>query len=326
MGPDDLHYTSELDLSVRRRRVGRHFSYTSEAGTIRDPEMLRRFRSLAIPPAWTDVRICADPLGHLQAVGRDARGRRQYRYHPAWRAERDRGKFQRTARFGLVLPRIRSRVEADLRRPGLPREKVLAAVIRLLDVTHIRVGNEEYVRANRSFGLTTLRTRHVRTDRGELRFRFRGKSGKMHDVRVDDRRLASVVRACLDLPGQELFQYLDDDGQRHPITSTEVNAWLREVTEDEFTAKDFRTWSGTVLVAQAAIELHRVTEPPRRADLPEIYRWVAARLGNTPAVCRKSYIHPDVIAAYLDGRLHAALQAGAADPERAVLSLLLQEG
>ncbi len=269
---------------------------------MRDPATRARIRRLAIPPAWTDVRICASAKGHLQAVGRDARGRKQYRYHPRWRAIRDRTKYDRLVDFARALPRIRARVAEALARPGLPREKVLATVVRLLETTLIRVGNEEYARRNRSYGLTTLRAQHATVDGASVRFEFRGKGGKHHAVDVDDRRLAAMVRRCQDLPGHELFQYLDESGARQTIDSADVNAHLREIGGAAFTAKDFRTWFGTVLVARA---LGRERRPgaARAATrrIREALAGAAGRLGNTPTICRRCYVHPAVVRRYLEG-------------------------
>ncbi len=287
------------------RRIGHahRVRYVDPNGrTISDATVLERIRSLAIPPAWTDVWICADPAGHLQATGRDARGRKQYRYHPQWRAVRDEVKYGRLLAFAESLPRIRGRTAADLRRAGLPREKVLAAVVRLLERTLIRVGNEEYVRQNHSFGLTTMRSRHARVRGADVHFEFRGKSGISHAVDLHDARLARIVKACRELPGHELFQYVDSDGRRQSIGSADVNAYLREITGQPFTSKDFRTWGGTVL---AACELSRAGEPHVRRGtkqrIVEAVKAVAQRLGNTAAVCRKCYIHPAVLDAYADG-------------------------
>jgi DNA topoisomerase-1 len=323
-----LRYVHDDRPGIRRVRRGKGFRYLAPDGSVaRDPETLQRIRSLAIPPAWTDVWICPLAQGHIQATGRDARGRKQYRYHPRWREARDETKYDRMVAFGLALPKIRARVEADLALPGLPRPKVLAGVVRLLETTHIRVGNEEYARANGSFGLTTLRNGHVRVAGATLRFCFRGKSGIRHAVDLHDRRLARLVRRCQDLPGEELFQYLDDDGAPRDIDSDDVNAYLQEVAGAEFTAKDFRTWAGTVL---AAWELRQCepctckTQGQRR--VVAAVEAVARRLGNTRAVCRKCYVHPAVIDAYLDGtlprELPAAATAGLTPEEEAVLVLL----
>jgi DNA topoisomerase I len=298
-----LRYVSETGPGLRRRRAGRGFVFLDAEGRrLRDGATLHRIRSLVIPPAWTDVWICPSPGGHIQAVGRDARGRKQYRYHARWREVRDETKYTRMLAFARALPRIRAQVERDLGRPRLSREKVLATVVRLLEATLIRVGNEEYARTNGSFGLTTLRDRHVDVDGAEVRFSFRGKGGKEHTVGVRDRRLARIMRHLQDLPGQELFQYVDEQGERRTIDSADVNAYLHEITGDDFTAKDFRTWAGTVLAALALAEVRTfaTTREAKRNIVRAIER-VATRLGNTPAICRKCYVHPQVLQAYLDG-------------------------
>jgi DNA topoisomerase-1 len=305
-----LHYVADDQPGLTRRRSGRGFRYFAVDGRpLRDPAALGRIRSLVIPPAWTRVWICPDALGHIQATGRDARGRKQYRYHPRWRAVRDEAKYGRMLAFGHALPIIRTRAEEDLSRPGLPRKKVLAAVIRLLEATLIRVGNEEYARDNGSFGLTTFRDRHALVKGSTVKFRFRGKSGKVHEIGVQDRRLSRIVKRCQELPGQELFQYLDGQGRRRAVTSSDVNDYLREITGQEFTAKDFRTWAGTVLAAWALRELQagRTKTEAKRNMLRAVER-VAGRLGNTVAVCRKCYVHPVVFDAYLDGTLIDTLQ------------------
>jgi DNA topoisomerase-1 len=306
-----LRYMSDEDgtRALRRRRAGRGFVYVDGQGhAIRDPDTLSRIKRLAIPPAWRHVWICPAPDGHLQASGRDARGRKQYRYHPRWRAVRDETKYTRMIAFAAALPAIRRKVADDLDRAGLPREKVLATVVRLLETTLIRVGNEEYARANGSFGLTTLRARHVDVDGSTLTFEFRGKGGRRHRVGVSDRRLARIVRRCQELPGQELFQYVDDDGERRTISSGDVNDYLRTISGEDFTAKDFRTWAGTVLAARALAEIPAFTSATAaRRNVARAVERVAESLGNTPAVCRKGYIHPDVIDRYLAGDLLAAL-------------------
>ncbi|MDP9122951.1 MAG: DNA topoisomerase IB [Acidobacteriota bacterium] len=304
-----LRYVTDDAPGIRRRRSGKGFTYLDPQGkVIRDPRERRRIDTLAIPPAWTGVWICPRSNGHLQATGRDARGRKQHRYHPDWRAVRDQTKFSRMVAFGEALPGIRGRVEADLRRPGLPREKVLAAVVRLLETTLIRIGNKEYAKQNRSFGLTTLRNRHVDISGAKVRFEFRGKSGKEHSVEIQDRRLARVIKQCRDLPGHELFQYLDEEGARQTISSDDVNEYLREATGEEFSAKDFRTWGGTVL-ALAALAEAECGDSEREAQkaVVEAVKRVSQELGNRPAVCRKYYVHPAVIEAFLSGRLPAAL-------------------
>ncbi|HEX2660367.1 MAG TPA: DNA topoisomerase IB [Polyangia bacterium] len=287
------------------------FAITDADGrAVRDAATLERIRKLAIPPAWTDVWICPDPRGHVQATGRDARGRKQYRYHPRWREERDSTKFSRMLEFGRALPALRRRVTADLRLPDLPRRKVLATVVRLLETTFIRVGNEEYARSNHSFGLTTLTDRHVDVRPAEVRFHFRGKSGVYHQVSIHDSSIARIVRRCRDLPGHELFKYVDHDGQVATIDSADVNAYIHEIAGDAFTAKDFRTWAGTVLAAlalqQACADAAAKRAPPGKPTHKTVVRaieQVAKRLGNTPSVCRKSYVHPHIVDAYLDGAL-----------------------
>jgi DNA topoisomerase-1 len=303
-----LRHSTDRRPGITRRRSGRGFSYRDADGNVvRDRETLARIRSLAIPPAWTDVWICPYPNGHLQATGRDAKGRKQYRYHPRYRHGRDAAKFERLVAFANALPAIRSRVDEDLARPGLPKEKVLAAVVRLLELTLIRVGNEEYARLNRSFGLTTLRDRHADVEGSSIRFRFRGKSGRQHEVGLRDRRLAAIVRKCRDLPGQELFQYVARDGEPIDVGSDDVNDYLRSIAPD-VTAKDFRTWAGTVLAFRALRALDRpATDGQAKKNVVAAIRETAELLGNTPAVCRQAYVHPVVVDAYLDDRLRGAL-------------------
>jgi DNA topoisomerase-1 len=304
-----LRYVTDDRPGIRRRKVGKSFTYIAPDGsTVRDPKELQRIKSLAIPPAWTDVWICPVHNGHLQATGRDARGRKQYRYHPEWRSVRDETKFGRMIAFGEALPKIRERVEADLSLRGLQREKVLATVVKLLETTLIRVGNKEYVRQNNSFGLTTLRDGHVEIEGSKLRFEFRGKSGQEHSVEVQDRRLARVVLQCRDLPGQTLFQYLDEQGERQKISSEDVNTYLREITGEDFTAKDFRTWGGTVLALSALLEIGGCeSEKEANKAVVETVKRVASELGNRPATCRKFYIHPVVIDTFVSGKLVEAL-------------------
>jgi DNA topoisomerase-1 len=283
---------------------------------------LARIRALVIPPAWTDVWICPDPRGHLQATGRDARGRKQYRYHPRWREVRDEDKYGRLHEFGRVLPSIRRRVARDLGRPGLPREKVLAAVVKLLETTFIRVGNDEYARQNRSFGLTTMRDAHVRVSGSTVRFLFRGKSGVAHELELDDRRLARIVKQCRDLPGQDLFQYVDGSGAVVDVGSGDVNAYLKELTGTDFTSKDFRTWAGTVLAAKLLCSCGpSPSATAAKRTIAGAIDEVARRLGNTRAVCRKCYVHPSVIDAYLDGSITRAMGKPTAS-EEAILRLL----
>jgi DNA topoisomerase-1 len=300
-----LHYTTDSRPGIRRLRHGSSFRYVKPAGgTIRDAHELARIRSLVIPPAWKEVWISPDPRGHLQAVGRDARGRKQYRYHPKWRVVRDETKYYRLIGFAEALPAIRNRAARDLRRPRLTREKVLAAVVQLLEKTLIRVGNDEYARDNQSFGLTTLRDGHVAVNGGKVRFSFRGKSGVAHDIQLDNRRLARTIKACRDLPGYELFQYLDEDGKRHTIGSADVNAYLKEITGEDYTSKDFRTWAGTVLAAQTLREFEKFESGAQaKRNVVSAVENVAKRLGNTKAVCRKCYIHPAILEAYMDGSM-----------------------
>lgn len=313
---DGLRFSTDADPGIVRRRAGRGFRYLNAAGhPIRDRAVLARIKSLAIPPAWRDVWICADPRGHLQAVGRDAKGRKQPRYHPSFRAQRDELKFDRVAAFGRALPAIRRRVDRDLRRPGLPRERVLATVVRLLETTYLRVGNEEYARTNRSFGLTTLRSRHATIDGTGLRLRFRGKGGKVHTVGVRDRRIARIVERCQHLPGQELFQYLADDDEPHPIESADVNDYLREASGAEITAKDFRTWAGTMLAFRSLRASRGTSRAEVRAALKQSIEQVAEALGNTPAVSRASYIAPAIVDAHLSGKLPRGVP-GTADRRR----------
>jgi DNA topoisomerase-1 len=298
-----LRYANSDRPGYSRRRSGRGFRYFDEAGApIRDAARIERIRALAIPPAWTDVWICPDDDGHLQATGRDARGRKQYRYHAAWRASRSEAKFDRLLGVAAALPRIRRRCEKDLAGRALSRRKVLAAVVRLLELSHIRVGNDEYARLNRSFGLTTLQDRHVQVRGAAVRFRFRGKSGRLHEVGLRDRRLASIIRRCQELPGQELFQYLDGEGQPHDITSDDVNAYLRDAAGADVTAGDFRIWAGTILAYRALHVLEPASDPrSARRNVLDAIRVSAGELGNTEAVARNSYVHPAVLEAYLDG-------------------------
>jgi DNA topoisomerase I len=309
-----LRYTSDEQAGIRRKRKGRGFTYIDDDGApVRDDVDLRRIRGLAVPPAWTNVWISPSPLGHIQATGRDARGRKQYRYHERWREIRDEAKYGRLPDFAKALPRIRERVDADLAQPGIPRDRVLATAIRILEQTFMRVGNIEYTRANGSFGLTTLRSKHVDVEGSRIVFRFRGKSGKDHEVDVRDRRLARVVARLEQLPGQELFRYRDDDGELRTITSDDVNAYLREVAGQDLTAKDFRTWAGTVLAARALAQLGPArNDRIARKRVVEAIDVVSARLGNTRAVCRKCYVHPGILDAYAVGDLPPALRR----PER----------
>lgn len=300
-----LRYVSDESPGIRRKRSGKGFTYLDTEGrTISDQTVLDRIQSLAIPPAWTDVWICPSPQGHIQATARDAKGRKQYRYHPRWREVRDETKYSRMLEFARALPKIRRRVKADLKLPEMPREKILATIVRLLETTFIRVGNEEYARTNNSFGLTTMRTRHVDVSGSTLKFRFRGKSGKNHSITLTDPKVAKIVKRCQDLPGQELFQYLDETGETQTINSADVNQYLREIARQDFTAKDFRTWAGTILAACALMEFQESeSEAQAKKNIVTAIQEVAAHLGNTPAVCRKCYVHPAILEAYLNGGL-----------------------
>jgi DNA topoisomerase-1 len=318
-----LRYSSDDRPGITRRRAGRGFAYRDPEGRpVRDARTLARIRTLAVPPAWTDVWITTDPLGHLQATGRDARGRKQYRYHARWRARRDDDKFERILAFAALLPGIRRRVDRDLARRSLTRDKVLAAVVRLLELTLIRVGNDEYARLNRSFGLTTLKDRHATIRGSTVRFRFRGKSGREHEVDIRDRRLAGIVRRCRELPGQELFQYLDDDGRPQDVTSDDVNAYLRSVARADVTTRDFRIWAGTVLAyRELSVSAAARNGTPDRRAVVEAVRISAEALGNTPAVARRSYVHPAVLEAYLDGTIeprHRGTSSPTDPPSRSV--------
>ncbi|MDE2488925.1 MAG: DNA topoisomerase IB [Alphaproteobacteria bacterium] len=300
-----LSYVSDHGPGIRRRRFGAGFSYRNPDGTaLTDEAALDRIRKLAIPPAWTDVWICPDPRGHIQATGRDQKGRKQYRYHSRWRQVRDDNKYHRVIDFGRALPRLRARVDKDLKQAGLHRDKVLAAVVRLMEITLIRVGNEEYAKQNKSFGLTTFRNRHARVRGSEAVFEFRGKSGKAHRTGIRDRRLARIIKACQELPGQHLFEYIDDDGALRTVESADVNDYLRDAMGEDFSAKDFRTWAGTVNAARAlamAPECGSATEAKRH--ISTCVKAVAGLLGNTAAVCRSAYIHPVVLTAYEEGAL-----------------------
>ena len=324
-----LRYVSDTGPGITRKRAGKGFTYLDFGGRrITDRKELTRLRSLAIPPAYTDVWICPSPDGHIQATGRDARGRKQYRYHPRWREVRDETKFERMIEFSRVLPAIRARVNQDLARPGLSREKVLATVVRLLESTGIRVGNDEYARSNRSFGLTTLRNHHVEISGSKLQFKFRGKGGKIHDVAVTDRRLARIVTHCQAVPGETLFEYVDAEGVRQSVDSGDVNEYLRDITEQDFTAKDFRTWAGTLHAVDALRELGPAgTEREAKSAILKAIDEVAERLNNTRAVCRKYYVHPEVFEAYQAGRLpkpsgNGTAAAALSATERAVVRLL----
>lgn len=327
-----LRYVTDVAPGIVRKRVGSSFVYTAGQRRLRDPATLERIRSLAVPLAWTDVWICPHASGHIQATGRDARGRKQYRYHARWREVRDETKYHRMLPFGEALPKVRAAVEADLSLPSLPRRKVLATVVRLLEHTLIRIGNEEYVRANNSFGLTTMRNKHVQIAGSTLRFTFIGKSGKAHDVGVRDRRLARILKQCQDLPGYDLFQYIDETGERQGVDSADVNAYLNEISGEDFTAKDFRTWAGTLLAALELQQLKHSSDAEAKRNVVQAMSAVAARLGNTAAICRACYVHPAVVERYLDGslgrrmrrRVRAAAASSALAPEEAAVLRMLR--
>ena len=300
-----LVYVSDEEPGIRRRKAGKGFAYADPgSGKVSEKAVLDRIRSLAIPPAYTDVWICANPDGHIQATGRDAKGRKQYRYHPTFREVRDGVKFEHVMEFAHCLPAIRAKVSEHMSLRGLPREKVLATTVHLLETTLIRVGNGDYAKQNASYGLTTLRDEHVKVDGSELRFQFKGKSGKTWRLNVKDRRIAKIVKACQELPGQDLLQYVDENGETRDVTSADVNAYLKEITGREITAKDFRTWAGTVLAALALQEFEEFdSDAKAKRNVRAAIERVSARLGNTPTVCRKCYVHPEILNTYLSGSL-----------------------
>jgi len=302
--PPDLHYVDDSQPGITRKLLRGKFCYFDPAGQrITDPDEIKHLNALAVPPAYTDVWICPDPCGHLQATGRDARGRKQYRYHPRWREVRDADKYSRLRDFGQALPKLRKQLETLLAAPGFSRDKVMATVITLLDATLIRIGNTQYARDNRSYGLTTLRSRHVEVNGSAILFQFRGKSGIEHQITVKDRRLARIIKRCLEIPGQNLFQYLDENGERHTISSSDVNAYLQTLTGADFTAKDYRTWAGSALALAVLRELQWESEADAKRHVVEMVKNVARQLGNTPAVCRKCYIHPAVVDGFMRGAL-----------------------
>lgn len=326
-----LRYVTDEEPGIRRVRRGTGFSYHSAKDhLVTSDEERDRIQELAIPPAWTDVWICSDPRGHIQATGRDAEGRKQYRYHAAWVEIRARRKFHRMGVFGRTLPRIRRRVQRDLRREGMPRQKVLAVLVRLLDLTGIRIGNRASSRESGSYGLTTLRRKHVAFTKGGARVTFRGKGGKEQEVGLNDERLAGILQACYEIPGYELFQYRDEDGGRHSVTAADVNAYIREAGDADFTARDFRTWTGTIQLLEALSRLPPADDDEaRRKTLREAFELVADRLGNTPAICREFYVHPVVVDTHLEGGLEAFLDTvepdevrGLRQAERRFLALL----
>ena len=308
-----LRYVSDARPSIRRKKAGTGFTYTRVDGSkLSEKDVLKRIRALAIPPAWTDVWICPFADGHIQATGRDAKGRKQYRYHTRFREVRESTKYEHVVAFANALPGIREKVQEHMGLRGLPREKVLATVVHLLETTLIRVGNDDYAKQNNSYGLTTLKVRHVAVDGNEVRFRFSGKSGKQWSLRVRDRRVAKIIRACQELPGQELLQYVDEAGNCQDVTSTDVNNYLKEITGKDITAKDFRTWAGTVLAAMALNELESFDSAAQaKRNLRAAIEKVAGKLGNTPTICRKCYVHPEVLNSYMDGNLVLELKSKA---------------
>lgn len=328
--PANLTYVTDAEPGYTRHKSGKGFSYRDESGkTITDKTTLERIKKLGIPPAYIHVWISPDPNGHLQATGRDAKGRKQYRYHADWSEAQTTGKYGRMLEFAHLLPKLRRKVKSDMAQPGLGRTKVLATVVNLLETTLIRVGNEDYARTNKSFGLSTLRDRHVKFEgphQDTMRFQFMGKSGKQWNLKVTDRRLAKLVKACQDIPGQKLFQYLDDSGERHAVTSQDINAYLRETTGQDITAKDFRTWAGTVLAAQALRKAELATSATHaKRTITEAVKAVAAKLGNTPAICRKCYVHPDIFVCYEKGRLHEDLDTLVATQRKLLSGLKTEE-
>ena len=330
-----LRYVSDEQPGIRRRKAGKGFTYVKPGGSkVDDEATLKRIKTLAVPPAWTDVWICPHANGHIQATGRDAKGRKQYRYHARFREVRDGTKYEHMMAFAQALPAIRAKLKEHMALRGLPREKVLATVVHLLESTLIRVGNDDYVKQNKSYGLTTLRNKHVKVDGSELRFEFKGKSGKTWNLQVKDRRIAKIVRACQELPGQDLFQYIDEDGVQRDVTSADVNAYLKEITGKDVTAKDFRTWAGTVLAALALKEFETFdTQAKAKKNVRAAIERVASKLGNTPTICRKCYVHPEIMSSYVEGSLLLEVKkeveselreelAGLKPEEAAVLSLL----
>jgi DNA topoisomerase-1 len=322
-----LRYASSDGAGISRRRSGKGFTYRNVDGVrLTDAGHLARIRALAIPPAWSSVWICPDPDGHIQAVGFDEKGRKQYRYHPKFREVRDGVKFEHMMLFADALPALRHRVAADMAAPGLGRAKVLASVVHLLETTMIRVGNETYAKENKSYGLTTLLVRHVKIDGSELRFHFKGKSGKTWRLSIRDRRIARIVKSCQELPGQHLFQYFDEAGQRQVVNSADVNSYLKEISGADITAKDFRTWTGTVLAAMVLAEFEHADNTARaKKNVTEAIERVSSRLGNTPTICRKCYVHPEIVTAYLDGGLLLEVQKDIDDQLREDLATLRPE-
>lgn len=324
-----LRYMDDSMPGYARRRSGKAFSYYGKKDNlIREPAVLRRIKSLAIPPAWTDVWICPYENGHIQATGRDAKGRKQYKYHSSWIEIRDEVKYNRVLQFARALPAIRAAMDRDMQLRGLSRRKVVAAVLKMLELTLIRVGNQEYARDNKTFGLTTMQNKHVEISGSKMRFRFKGKSGVQRDVAISEARLARIVRKCQDLTGQHLFEYIDEEGAVQQVSSDDVNEYLREISGQDFTAKDFRTWAGTVLASMALQEFQQFdSEAKAKKNVVEAVRAVAARLGNTPAVCRKCYVHPAILDAYMEGSLLETVKARAEQElEDALPGLRAEEG
>jgi DNA topoisomerase-1 len=308
---EGLRYVSDAAPGFQRKRTGTSFSYFDKDGKrITDAAVIRRIKSIGIPPAYEFVWICPSPNGHIQATGLDARGRKQYRYHPKWRELRDQNKYEHIMQFAAALPALRARVASDMKRDGLPREKVLAMIVSLLEKTLIRVGNAEYAQTNKSYGLTTMRRKHVAIGRGVLRFEFTGKSGKQWKLQVEDKRIAAIVKRCAEIPGHELFKYIDDDGASRTVDSGDVNQYIKEITRQDFSAKDFRTWAGTVLAALALAEFKKYdSQAEAKRNVVAAIEKVAKQLGNTPAICRKSYVHPEILSAYMSGDLVKMIEA-----------------
>jgi len=322
-----LRYVSDARPGIHRRQSGKGFTYTrADSSRLTEADVLRRIKALAVPPAWTDVWICPFADGHVQATGRDARGRKQYRYHPRFREVRESAKYEHVVAFAQLLPAIRAKVREHMGLRGLPRERVLATVVHLLETTLIRVGNDDYAQQNNSYGLTTLKGRHVAVNGNEVRFRFTGKSGKQWSLHVRDRRIAKIIRACQELPGQELLQYMDEDGRAQDVTSSDVNAYLKEITGNDITAKDFRTWAGTVLAAMALNEMQAFASAAQaKRNLKTAIESVAGLLGNTATICRKCYVHPQILSSYLDGKLVLEIKSAPTDGRNGAAGLRPEE-
>ena len=321
-----LRYVFDAQPGFHRRRRGTGFSYVDAEGKpVRDKDTLARIKSLVIPPAWSNVWICPNPKGHLQVTGRDARGRKQSRYHPRWHEVRDETKYERMTIFGAALPAIRERVEHDLSLPGMPRPKILAAIVRLMEVTLIRVGNEEYARENQSYGLTTMRNKHVEVEGSSVTFKFQGKSKVRHTVDISDRRLARIIQRCQDIPGYELFQYIDSEGNHHTVDSADVNDYMREMTNEDFTAKDFRTWAGSLHALQAFKQIGEATcDADCKRNIVAVLDAVSKKLGNSRTVCKKYYVHPGLIRLYEASELEQGVQHVAGEDEATIEKLLLR--